>query len=125
MSQALELLSVANLLSKREKIQRDILSVERKADIHMDLQQGLNTIALNACNTEITNTCIRYMDETISPVKRLSLRYKIERLRIKSDQLNHFIRPQYCVNCDLRVEALKEQLNMLEAILKQRNVTHP
>jgi hypothetical protein len=65
------------------------------------------------------------MDETISPVKRLSLKYKIERLRVKSDQLNHFIRPQYCVNCDLKVEALKEQLGMIEAILKQRNVTSP
>lgn len=125
MSQALELLSVSNLLSKREKIQREILSVERKADIHMNLQQGLNTIAFNACNAEITNACIRYMDETISPVKRLSLRYKIEKLRVKSEHLNHFIRPQYCVNCDLKVEALKEQLVMINAILKERNVTTP
>ena len=119
------MLSVSNLLSKREKIQREILSVERKSDIHMDLQQGLNTIALNACNTQITNTCIRYMDETISPKKRLSLRYKIEKLRVMSEHLNHFTRPQYCLNCDLKVEALKEQLGMIEAILKQRNVTNP
>lgn len=125
MSQALELLSVPNLLSKREKIERDILSVKKKADIHMDHMKALNTIAVQACNADITTVSTMYMDETNSPTKKLSLKYKIERLRHKLDNLTHLSRPPYCVNCDLKVTALTEQLNMIDVILKQRNVTTP
>jgi hypothetical protein len=125
MSQALELLSVANLLSKRRKLQRDIKHIETKAGIHMNLKEGLNTIALERCRKELADLNTDYEDETLSSVIKISLKYKIDKLVNKIQQLEHFIRPQYCVNCDLRVEAFKEQLAMIEAILKARNVTTP
>ena len=125
MSQSLELLSVPNLLSKRRKLQRDINHIQTKADIHMNLKEGLNAIAVEACLKELSDLKKDYEDETLSSVTKMSLKYKIERSRVKLDQLEHFMRPQYCVNCDLRVEAFKEQLAMIEAILKARNVTTP
>jgi hypothetical protein len=125
MSQSLELLSVPNLLSKRRKLQRDINYIQTKADIHMNLKEGLNAIAVEACRKELADLNTDYEDETLSSVTKMSLKYKIEKMNNKLEQLEHFMRPQYCVNCDLRVEALKEQLDMIEAILKQRNVTNP
>jgi hypothetical protein len=125
MSQSLELLSVPNLLSKRRKLQRDINHIQTKADIHMNLKEGLNAIAVEACRKELADLNTDYEDETLSSVTKMSLKYKIEKMNNKLEQLEHFMRPQYCVNCDLRAEALKEQLDMIEAILKQRNVTTP
>ena len=125
MSQALELLSVPNLLLKRRKLQRDINHIETKSNIHMNLKEGLNAIALEACRKELAELNTDYKDETFSAVTKLSLKYKIEKMTNKLEQLEHFMRPQYCMNCDLKVEALKEQLGMIEAILKQRNVTTP
>ena len=91
----------------------------------MNLKEGLNAIAVEACRKELADLNTDYEDETLSSVTKMSLKYKIEKMNNKLEQLEHFMRPQYCVNCDLRVEALKEQLDMIEAILKQRNVTNP
>lgn len=91
----------------------------------MNLKERLNANAVEACRKELANLNTDYEDETLSSVTKLSLKYKIQKLTNKLEQLENFMRPQYCVNCDLRVEALKEQLDMIDAILKQRNVTTP